>query len=417
MAENDIYNSERRYLNFKNNIDEFKRKPINKNGKVAERKYYCKNPSNLIYFKKLFRYFETIDISFVRRIRLLSTLKIISYVTSKDLKNINRTDIDDIMIYVNKIYSPKSRAGFIRNIRYIWKQLFPEKDKKGRIDETITPYIVRHLSGRVDKSRQKRKKDRLTMAEYEKLVKYFERDKRIQLFITLSFESLGRPQELLYLKLGDVNVFDNYAKVLISEKGKEGIGMLQCIDSYPYLVKWLEEYPLKKNDNNFLFINIGNTNFGKQLKLQSIRKQLKTACKKLRINKPITPYSFKRNGITFRRLRGDSDVEIQHTARWSSTKQLQIYDKSDQEDVFKIQLAKRGLIDDDKYKQHFPATKICNFCGSKNGFSKEFCSNCKRTLDREKIQKQLQQEKPKELENLFKMIQNLQKDIEVLKSK
>ncbi len=40
----------------------------------------------------------------------------------------------------------------------------------------------------------------------------------------------------------DVELHDNYAKVYLSEHGKEGVhGFLRCIDSFPYLVRWLEE--------------------------------------------------------------------------------------------------------------------------------------------------------------------------------
>ena len=42
MAENDIYNSERKYERFKKNIDEFILKPERRNN-LYKGKYYCKN--------------------------------------------------------------------------------------------------------------------------------------------------------------------------------------------------------------------------------------------------------------------------------------------------------------------------------------------------------------------------------------
>ena len=107
---------------------------------------------------------------------------------------------------------------------------------------------------------------------FEKIVNYFASDQRIQAYLTISFESLKRPQELLDVKIGGVELYDNYAK-LYGSRGKEGPVLIQCIDSYPYLIKWLEVHPLKNDKNAFLFINTGNTNTLKQLKPGTINKR------------------------------------------------------------------------------------------------------------------------------------------------
>lgn len=379
MAENDIYNSKETYERFVDNLNSLTIKPNKEN----KRKYYCRNKNNLIYFEKLFRLFDRKDTSYIRRLRLLGTMKLIVHLSKKNLENLEREDINTLVADMHKIYdSPRTKRDFIRDIKYIWRNLFPEKDERGRIDETITPYAVRHLSDRQDKSREKRRRDKLTLEEYERILNYFNNDSRMQCYLNLALESLGRPQEMLYIRLRDIEKYDNYAKLWISEHGKEGIGFLQCIDSYPYLIKWLKEHPKPQGDDSFLFINLRGNNFGKQLTPANINKKLKLACKHLSINKPITAYSLKRNGVTFKRIRGDSDIEIQRTARWTSTKQLKIYDLTDQDDALKIQLAKRGLIQEEKFRQYLPETIRCSFCDTVSGFHEEFCTNpsCKRPL-------------------------------------
>ncbi len=104
--------------------------------------------------------------------------------------------------------------------------------------------------------------------------------------------------------------------------------------------------------------------------------------------KPITGYSLKRNGVTYRRLRGDSDVAIQHAARWTSTKQLNTYDMSVADDAFKIELSKRGLINDGVVEGVRPASKTCGFCQTVNGVSDTLCRTCKRPLDRQEIERE-----------------------------
>jgi len=403
MAENDIYNSEGKYERFKDHLEDFLIPPENRSKTKNNGKYYCKNKVNLTYFRKLFDYFDSKDLSYVRRNRLLGCMNIIVYATEKDLAECQREDINKIVAFMHVTYkTPKSKADFIKDIKYLWRILFPEKDEKGREDEKLVPYTIRHLSATIDRSKEKLRGDKLTFQEFDRITSYFSNDARMQCYLTLAMESLGRPQELLYVKISDLELNDSYAKVNISSHGKEGCGFLQCIDSYPYLIKWLEAHPFKKDKNTFLFINLGNNKRGKQLKPGQVNHKLKIACKDLKIEKPVTCYSIKRNGVTFRRLNGESDVEIQHAARWRSTKQLKTYDMSDQEDALRIELTKRGIIKPDKKHEHLaPQIKICAFCSERAGFAEEFCPKCRRPLDRE---------------NLIKIEQNKEEEMTLLKS-
>ncbi len=383
MAEDDIYGNKRAYENLVRSLPTMITKPKNK-----KQLYYCRNPKNLAYFEKLITGFEVKDISYIRRGRVLHELLIITTATKKDLAQCTRDDINEIVAFMHTRYkSVESKKEFIKNIKYLWRGLFPERDQLGRIDDTITPYPVRHLTRKIDKSKEKLRNDRFTFDEFQRIVKYFEREPRVQAYLMLAFESLGRPQEILYTKIKDYEFYDSYGKVWISEHGKEGTGFLQSIDSYPYLQRWFEVHPLRDNPNAFFFLNEGRKKY-QQMTNNHVNKKLKRACKNLGIDKQISCYSLKRNGITFRRLRGDSDVQIQHAARWTSTKQLQVYDMSNQEDALRMELIKRGIVSatTEVEKQFQPKTKHCAFCSTSNGFTAEFCTGCRRPLNREKIQ-------------------------------
>lgn len=379
MAEEDIYGSKRKYEKF---MQEYPN--VLTPGSPGKGTYRCRNPKNFEYFPVLFRAFDARDLSYIRRYRILHTMRFVVGTTQEDLKCCERSDIDELVAAMHRTHqSADGKMTFIRDLKYIWKALFPETDEKGRVDETIVPYAVRHLSARVDKSREKRRGDRLSEEEFAKLVNYFSLEPRIQSYLTLSLESLARPQELLYVRLRDVELHDEYAKVFISEHGKEGVGVLQCIDSYPYLVKWLQVHPLKSDGSSFLYVNTGNTGTLKQLKPANINKMIRKACKDLGIPKPVTCYSLKRNGVTLRRLRGESDVEIQHAARWTSTKQLKTYDQSGQDDSFRLALERRGILQP-KGSAPGNSVRICGFCNWRVGFSEVICPKCLRPLDRHK---------------------------------
>lgn len=389
MPENDIYNNKSKYETFLKKLDLLTIPPEKRTDKRSGKAvYYCRNRDNLIYFRKLAEKFDARDLSYVRRYRIFNTLILLCYATEKDLAQCDRDDIDKIVAFMHTRYnSQKSKTDFIRDIKYIWKILFPENDEKGRIDDTICPYSVRHLRPYADKSKQKARKDKLSWEEYEKIINYFADNPKIQAFLTLAADSFGRPQEILYTRVKDLELYDNYAILHISEHGKEGPGSLWCIDSFPYVLKWYNQHPLKSNKDAFLFVN---NNKG-QLTPKQINSLLKVACRHLQISKPVRCYSFKRNGITFARLRGDSDVEIQRRARWTSTKQLKTYDLSNQGDALKIALSKRGLTNDNGYKKFFPVTKTCMFCGfDKIGLTEDTCPKCLHVVDREKIKQELQ---------------------------
>ena len=387
MADNDIYNSKVRYENFKENVEQYTQ-PIS-----GRRIYQIKNRKNLNHMRRFCLKLDARDISYIRKNRVCRSFLMISHYIDKDLISATRDDIEQLLLHSHQHNkTPISKYCFIRDLKFIWRFLFPEKDKYGREDETIVPYVVRHIKNRIDKSTQKLRKDRLTLEEFDRLLKAFSDDIRMQALISLAHESLGRPQELLGRKIKDVELNDSYAKVTISEHGKEGIGILRSIDSFYYLSKWFNMHPQKDNPEAHLFINLGTRNKYAQLKPTAANILIRRRLIALGINRPVTLYSLKRNGVTFCRLRGDSDVDIQHRARWSSTKQLKTYDLSHQDDSFRLELIKKGLIKADEQNTELsPRTKECTFCHATNGIAEAICHQCKRPLDRKVIEKQAEQ--------------------------
>ncbi len=90
MAEDDIYGNKKRYEKFVTSLDELTTLPKEKNKKGGTRKYYCKNPKNILYFKKLHKIFESRDTSYIRRFRVFRTLLMIAHATNKDFLECER---------------------------------------------------------------------------------------------------------------------------------------------------------------------------------------------------------------------------------------------------------------------------------------------------------------------------------------
>ena len=406
MAEDDIYKSKRRYENMVCNFETLIKRP-KKGGKSI---YYCKNKINLKYFYQLCKTFETKDLSFIRRIRALSTLKMITYVIEKDLKECTRDDINTYMVFMHKRSKTISgKKSFIKDLKSVWRTLFPDLDHLGRPDETICPYVVRHINGKVDKSKQKMRNEKYTIEEFQNILKFFDNNPKIQAYITAIHETYTRPQELCYLKIRDFEFFDNYGTAYISEHGKEGTKQIQFESlSYPYVLKWYKQHPLKSDPDAYFFITEASNRLYKQLTNEAINRALRKACKALGIKKKITCYSLKRMGITMDRMNGVPDKIIIAKAGWTSGKQLATYDLGTRSEALRMSLIRKGLVNpkDENEKKFVPQQKNCAFCGHVNGHTDELCNGCHRPLDREKLTKMAEEhEKIRNNEMMQKMME------------
>ena len=378
MAEEDIYGSKKRYERTMSNVPALA-KPEEGRAHGSPRRYYCRNPANLKYVHALHAVFEREDRSYIRRNRVLQIFIFIASCTDKDLAECDRGDIDGIVAEIHRQNkTPNSKETVIRTMKWIWRTLFPELDERGRVDERLTPYAVRHVSSSVDRSQRKMRDVRLSLDEYARLVSYFDSDVEMQAYVTVMFESLCRPQELSMRTIGDVELRDNYARIWVSSHGKEGTKGLQCIDSYPYLLKWLERHPHKMNNGAFLFTLDGAAD--RCLKPNTVRKRLRKACAELGITASVSAYALKHNGVTFRRLRGDADMVIQHVAGWTSADQLRTYDESNAEDALKAQLRRRGIDDGEGSALLATEPRRCT-CTRLVGFTEKTCPGCGKVVE------------------------------------
>lgn len=377
MAENDIYNSQARYERLTKKIKGWTYPAIR-----GARRYWIQCPDNRKYFDVVIAKSESKDLSYIRRVRLLHSLLVICYIINKDLATADRKDVDELLAFahtVKKTY--ESKKSFFEDVRHLWKLLCPEKDSLGREDETLIPYPVRHIKVEPDKSRKKMRKDKLRPEEVTHILNLFFDRPDIQSAIVLAYEGLARPQEILGRKISDVKMYDGYAKVWITEHGKEGTGFIPVIEHVSYLKKWLENHPLQNNPDAPLFFSQGSNTMFRQMTPIGLNKAIRKRLEAAGITKRLTLYSFKRNGVTHMRLNGYSDNAIQHRARWTSTDQLQTYDLGNQDDAFRMELEQKGLIQGKRTADAFfvEPQKKCQTIqreSKRTNVPQKYCTNC-----------------------------------------
>lgn len=391
MAENDIYNSKKHYEGI---VQKINSGAYLKAGKKS--KYVVKNPANLDYLKRLIKEFEYKDISYIRRIDILKSVRKTAAMTEKDFKDLTRDDVKTIITKLNKSHKTlNTRRDYVNHNKAAWKIFLPEKDHQGRQDDTVVPYAWR-VKVHTDPSLKKDKSDKFTDTEYVKILRSLGKDPRMQTYFSLIYECLARPQELCYVNIEDIDLRDQYARIRIKAHGKEGTKTLQIIDGYYYLAMWLNQHPLRDNPQAPLFITLSNNQEPQRLQPKTANILLRRKLDELGIKKRLTNYSFKRNGVTSRYVAGESAQNIQKIAGWTSTDQLKTYDLSEQEEFFELELKNKGIIaDDTKNREKYVTYKLCAFCNTINPKTNENCSSCARPLDRDKI---IQEEQEKEAE-------------------
>ena len=74
------------------------------------------------------------------------------------------------LLFFTSSIRPIKPLKFLKDLKAIWRTILPEKDLHGRVDETLIPYVVRHLSGAVDKSKEKLRNDRISYEEFNRTV-------------------------------------------------------------------------------------------------------------------------------------------------------------------------------------------------------------------------------------------------------
>jgi len=422
VAEEDTYGSKRKFHLL---VQDYKllalsrAERVQKLGQRRSGKYGVLNKRNLVYFPLLFDYCDLHDLSYQRRNKLASQLKFVLATTERFLGDIeekgDRTEINRVIAQAKRSMGPRSASDLVKDLKLLWNQFFPAKDEKGREDETQTPYVVRHLSDRIDPSKKRPREDRLTIDEYLRILEAFNHDPRTQFFIALIYESLGRPQAVLNLRMRDVKLFEQYAEIR-APKGKEGPQLLQCIDSYSYLFKLLASHPRRNDPDAPLFMNLGSNKRFDRMTPPNMNKKIRECCIRLGIQKKITCYSFKRNGVSNLRLDGVSDKSIQARAGWVNTRQLQTYDLAGQDEAYLQRLIQEGIVKpDEKTKIFAPTKKKCMFCGHVNGVSDRNCYNCTRLLSREDIEAEAKRH-DEELDGMRQQLAFVQMGLQELQS-
>lgn len=206
----------------------------------------------------------------------------------KMLQEVTKEDVQDLMIRIQERYTSDWT---INDHRIALKKFF----KWLRKGEQYPPEVSWLKTG-IKIHRHKLPEELLTEEEIKLMLEHCscERDRAL---LSLLYETGARVSEIGGLKLKHVVFENSFCKVLLF--GKTGARRIPVFTSKPYITKWLDVHPDKKNSDSPLFTKRVKGNYIKtHVTYSTIRALLIRIAKASGITKPVNPHNFRHSRAT-----------------------------------------------------------------------------------------------------------------------
>lgn len=305
-----------------------------------------------------------------RALFYLEKLSRIAQFLNKDFIDATKEDLEELVrrIELNSNYSEWTKLGYKIALKKFYQWVEGE--------DGAYPDKVDWIRARIKRNREKLT-NLPTQEEIEKLISAActVRDKAL---VSVLYESGCRIGELLNVRLKDVE-FDDYGAVMLV-KGKTGPRRIRLVSSVPRLSIWIEHHPGKDNPESPLWINTGTTNHQQAMMYQTARNILKELAKKINLNKPVNPHSFRKARATH--LASTlTEAQMDEYFGWiQGSKMPFTYVHLSGRDIDEAILKIYGKTPKDNNVQKFKPKK-CSRCFQENSPDSHFCMRCRLPLD------------------------------------
>lgn len=342
----------------------------------------------------------------------LQNLKLLFRDIPIDFKKLTRKDIDEYLSFISKNFKPKTE-GERRLFLITFFEWFYQK-KKEDID------LIKDISIK-NVTEMKLPEEILSPEEIKKMVQVADsfRDKAL---VILLYETATRKGEFLQLRIKHLELINKEYGLITIPMGKTESRKLPIIYSIQHIQNWLNAHPNREDPNSPLFITQGAW-LGRALGEDGIKRLLKILGRKAGINKKIYPHLFRHSRLT-ELAKELTEQELKKFAGWTPNSNMaSVYVHLSGKDVSDKILQNAGLIDRDEIrngKNILQAVK-CPRCEKLNPSDVKYCS-CGFILDITEVNKLLEEKNklneemfkftdPESIQQLFKTVQKLQKQI------
>ena len=338
----------------------------------------------------------------------------------KDISAINVKDMREIMkLITDSKFKPATQILLICDIKQFYKFLDKQKKRK-RFAELFEDIKMPKLKA----GYKFEAKDLITEEKFTEILKAC-MNSRDRFFVALlRLDTACRPSELRNLKWEDLahDEFGYFIRVrTLKNSGDKEYRTIRLIKSEPYLLRWMEDYPGKKDKENFIFVRILDNvksdlktidkdkpaQFGKSA-MQALFNRIK---KRIGFEKHMNAYLFRHSLLTDLVRHSDSVMSIPIIKQMAGHKKhsnvIANYTHISNEDVQDAQLKKAGRKSNSEKAKLELSPIICPSCQTVNVYNAESCLNekCRFLFKSERLVMAI--EKEKEFEVMKKQLQKL----------
>jgi len=387
-------------------------------------------------FKVLTDFNEDMIVSSIAKSTRFRNLNFVSKLTS--YLNGNWIDINEEKLrkIVTKVMVNHGDNGqetqYTRVIKISLKQLvrFVIQGSRNKLDSGEIPMLV-FIKPRTVKDKLTRE-DLPTDEEIQKLLAVCADSSRDKAMLAVHAEAGTRIGELLGLKIKDFRLDNNGG--IIKVDGKTGVRPIRIVKSVPYLTRWLNDHPFKNNRDEYIWINVRNSDsYGTPMTYYNFNRILKKRCHQAGISRKLRSHYFRHKEITDLATKiTESESRMRHGWTRSSAMPSK-YTHLNQDDLDEKMLRVMGVKKEQKQPE---SIKECAFCHIQYPNEIRFCDSCSRPLDvsdaivmekeneskqKALVQELMRQERAKQSRGKYtirkdKTIQEQQKQIDDLKS-
>jgi integrase len=291
-------------------------------------------------------------------------------VYGKSYNRLSRKHLEQIISQWYEKYKPRTVTTYKCCLKRFYRWLY-----NGDCDEGEYPEVVRWI--KLDRVKKNLGKQVLTKEEVYRFIEVCENQRDRALLMVL-WDSGCRIGELLNLKIGDIELCQQYASIRVN--GKTGERKIHLVESLPELQLWLQMHPKSNNPDKPLWIDLKDGE--KPIQPPTVLKLVRKYAGKAGLNKKVSPHSFRHSRAT-ELAKVLTEQELKVRFGWiQDSKMASTYVHLSGKDVENKILSLYGVAQPEPSSQLTEeVVKVCPRCRTRNSPIARYCMNCSLALD------------------------------------
>lgn len=342
--------------------------------------------------------------------KLSSQLRIIAQWLHKDLDQVTREDLENLVSAINRrgiggeTWAEATKADYRRAVKQFYAWYEDEDERVRHADERVREiarrlyqYLHKHVRAdyrpeAIDPS------EILTEEDIQLVLAKGARTPRDKAFIAVLHEAGLRAGEYLNLRMKDVEIRDTHA--ILNVDGKTGRRRVTIVQSIPYLVTWLGMHPFNGNPQAFVWVQEAQCTGPTPLHHQAAQKLIERAferaglykreyvetvlesgkvsrrCVRKEKVKPMNLHWFRHSRATLLAPKVSESVLCKFFGWTMGSKQVRTYVHMSGQQVESALLSAHGIIQ----QAQQPTVRQCS-CGAPNQRQALYCFRCGKPMD------------------------------------